>query len=60
MSLREYTHMDAAATRLTQILRKKNIAHMFIGGYAASLIGGERVTEVGVSSQTLLQYGLGI
>lgn len=42
----DFSHLDAAATTLTNILRNESISHIFIGGYATSLLGGGRVTEV--------------
>ncbi|KAJ5919080.1 hypothetical protein N7466_010023 [Penicillium verhagenii] len=42
---KKFEHLDAAATALTRILRRLDINHMFVGGYAASVLGGERVTE---------------
>ncbi|KAJ6187219.1 hypothetical protein N7519_002127 [Penicillium mononematosum] len=41
----DFSHLDAAATTLTNILRNEKISHIFIGGYATGLLGGARVTE---------------
>ncbi|KAJ6137931.1 hypothetical protein N7471_004417 [Penicillium samsonianum] len=41
----DFSHLDAAATTLTNILRNESISHIFIGGYATGLLGGGRVTE---------------
>ncbi|CAI7677948.1 unnamed protein product [Penicillium discolor] len=41
----DFSHLDAAATTLTHTLRNESISHIFIGGYATSLLGGSRVTE---------------
>ncbi|KAJ5595134.1 uncharacterized protein N7459_001342 [Penicillium hispanicum] len=41
----EFRHLDIAANRIISILNEVNIKFMFVGGYAASLIGSERVTS---------------
>ncbi|KAJ5614723.1 hypothetical protein N7528_008377 [Penicillium herquei] len=41
----DFRYLDAAATALTIALKDENIPHLFLGGYATSLIGGVRVTE---------------
>jgi hypothetical protein len=44
--------LDTAATKLTATLESLNIRFFFIGGYAASLIGSTRGTEVSTCSKT--------
>jgi hypothetical protein len=41
-----FRFLDAAAKETTIALTRANIRHGFIGGYATSLIGGSRMTEV--------------
>lgn len=41
-----FRFLDAAAKETTVALTRANIRHGFIGGYATSLIGGSRMTEV--------------
>lgn len=38
--------LDEAAKKITTALTHANIRHGFIGGYATSLIGGDRLTSV--------------
>ncbi|KAJ5385051.1 hypothetical protein N7517_002962 [Penicillium concentricum] len=45
LSQSDFSHLDAAATALTDIFYMENIHHIFIGGYATGLLGGGRVTE---------------
>ncbi|KAJ5116608.1 hypothetical protein N7456_000956 [Penicillium angulare] len=40
-----YDHLDMAAREIMDLLNSARIKHSFIGGYAASLIGSERVTQ---------------
>ncbi|KAJ5959907.1 uncharacterized protein N7479_007057 [Penicillium vulpinum] len=40
-----FNHLDAAATSLTRVLRSEKIHHLFLGGYATGLLGGQRITE---------------
>ncbi|KAJ5404813.1 hypothetical protein N7465_006097 [Penicillium sp. CMV-2018d] len=40
-----YAHLDAAASQLAHILRKEGIPHVFLGGYAAGLLGSQRITK---------------
>lgn len=42
----DYKHLDTAASQLTHILREAGIRHVFFGGFAATLLGSERVTKV--------------
>ncbi|KAJ5774218.1 hypothetical protein N7457_009114 [Penicillium paradoxum] len=42
---KEFDHLDAAVNRLTSLLNKEKVRHIFIGGYATCLLGGARVTE---------------
>ncbi|KAJ5097367.1 hypothetical protein N7456_008088 [Penicillium angulare] len=37
--------LDSAAASLTITLKQMEIPHVFIGGYAVSLLGGDRITE---------------
>ncbi|KAJ5261363.1 hypothetical protein N7478_011958 [Penicillium angulare] len=41
----KFDHLDATATALTDILRVARIPHVYIGGYAVTLLGGDRVTQ---------------
>lgn len=41
-----FRFIDAAAKETTVALTRANIRHGFMGGYATSLIGGLRMTEV--------------
>lgn len=41
-----FRFIDAAAKETTVALTRANIRHGFMGGYATSLIGGSRMTEV--------------
>ncbi|KAJ5116604.1 hypothetical protein N7456_000952 [Penicillium angulare] len=41
----KFDHLDAAAKALTDVLRVARISHSFIGGYAATLLGGNRLTQ---------------
>lgn len=42
----DYAHIDAAASHLAHILCEAGIRHVFLGGYAAWLLGSKRVTKV--------------
>ncbi|KAJ6125619.1 hypothetical protein N7471_012936 [Penicillium samsonianum] len=41
----DYAHIDAAASHLAHILCEAGIRHVFLGGYAAWLLGSKRVTK---------------
>jgi hypothetical protein len=49
----QFNHLDAAATSLTRALHSENIRYLFLGGYATGLIGGNRITEVRIFSNSL-------
>ncbi|KAJ5946170.1 hypothetical protein N7454_003009 [Penicillium verhagenii] len=42
---KKFEHLDAAATAVARILKQEGISYMFVGGYAASVLGGDRLTE---------------
>lgn len=42
----EYQHLDITASRMAEILRENGFKHVFCGGFAAGLIGAQRVTTV--------------
>ncbi|KAJ5503709.1 hypothetical protein N7463_006583 [Penicillium fimorum] len=42
---RDYAHLDAAASQLAHALREVGISHVFLGGYAAGLVGSWRITK---------------
>lgn len=46
----DYAHLDAAASQLAHILREAGISHVFLGGYAAGLLGSRRITKVSLPS----------
>jgi hypothetical protein len=41
-----FNYLDVAAKEITAALTRANYRHGFIGGYAASLVGGVRMTDV--------------
>ena len=47
----DFKDHDIAASQLSCILRTARIAHAFVGGYAASLLGCSRVPKVGLHTQ---------
>lgn len=47
---------DIAASQLSAILRDARIAHIFVGGYAASLLGSPRLPRVSLPIQRPSHY----
>lgn len=41
-----FDHLDTTAKEITAALTRGNCRHGFIGGYAVSLVGGMRMTDV--------------
>ena len=41
-----FHHLDVAAKEVTTALTSAKCRHGFVGGYATSLIGGRRLTDV--------------
>lgn len=52
----QFHYLDIAARDIASYLDVFNIRHAFIGGYATSLIGGERMTRVRLYSMFWIYY----
>ena len=50
--LSQFHELDIAAQMTTTTLTRAGIRHAFIGGYATSLLGGGRMTEVLLATLT--------